>query len=155
MRIEKLSLQVLSHATEDEEKVMKSVENTIGVGNMDKIKISSQTLKGYYNDPIKLIRIEVPDSRIALDMCRNIFSKLSEHEKNEAILGGLEVGKHGGKLYIRLDKQAAYRGMLRLSDKDSIRIEIGVRGDIKKFLKMLGLESMERDDSTRDGLSID
>ncbi|MCS7126611.1 MAG: hypothetical protein NZ929_06870 [Aigarchaeota archaeon] len=135
-----MSLQVLCHATEDEDKIMKSIENVVGIENIDKMKIASQPLKGYYNDPIILTKIEVLDPSISLEIVKNIFSRLSEYERSEAVKGGLEMGRHGGKLYIRLDKQTAYKGVLKLSDKDSIRIEIGIRGDINKFLKLLNIE---------------
>lgn len=135
MRIERLFLQVLCHATEDEEKVMKAVENVVGDENMFKMCVSSQQLKGYYHDPITMIKLELEDSETAMKIVKNIFANISEYEKKVIIDEGLERGKHGGKLYIRLDKQAAYRGFLRLSDKDAIRIQVDIRGNIERFLK--------------------
>ncbi|MCF8884613.1 MAG: RNA-binding domain-containing protein [Nitrososphaerota archaeon] len=135
MRIERLLLQVLCHATEDEEKVMKAVENVVGDENMFKMSISSQQLKGYYSDPITMIKLELEDSETAIKIVKNILANISEYERKILIDEGLEKGKHGGKLYIRLDKQAAYRGFLRLSDKDAIRIQVDIRGNIEKFLK--------------------
>lgn len=143
MRVERVSLQVLCHATEDEEKVMRSVENVVGVEYMGKMKIISQTLKGYYNDPIILIRMEASDLEVASSVARNILLRLPRDEMYEAIREGLEMGRHGGKLYIRLDKQAAYRGVIRVSDKDSIRIEFEVRGDVSDLHKFLGIEGLE------------
>lgn len=137
MRIERLSIQVLCHATEDEEKVMRAVENVVGIEMMDKMKISSNSLKGYYGDPILMIKFETSDPETPIQIVRRIFSKLSEYEKIDVIQNCLERGKHGGKLYIRLDKQAAYNDVLRLSNKDSIRIEAVIRGEVEKLANNL------------------
>ncbi len=137
MRIERLSIQVLCHATEDEEKVMRAVENVVGIEMMDKMKISSNSLKGYYGDPILMIKFETSDPETPMQIVRRIFSKLSEYEKIDVIQNCLERGKHGGKLYIRLDKQAAYNDVLRLSNKDSIRIEAVIRGEVEKLANNL------------------
>jgi len=135
MRIEKLSIQVLCHATEVEDKVMRAVENVVGSEVLEKMSLISNSLKGYYGDPITLIKLNSVDSRVAREGLIRIFSGLSEEERDEVLREGLEWGKHGGKLYIRLDKQAAYLGSLRLSDRDSIRIQVIITGEKGKFLR--------------------
>ncbi len=137
MRIEKLLIQVLCHATEDEEKVMKAVENVVGIEMMDKMKITTNALKGYYGDPILMIKFETSDPETPMQIVRRVFSMLSEYERIDVIQNCLERGKHGGKLYIRLDKQAAYNNILRLSNKDSIRIEAAIRGEVEKLANNL------------------
>lgn len=139
MRIDKMLIQVLCHATEDEMKVMKAVENVVGFDRMSKMKVSTHILKGYYGDPVVLIKFEVLEPDTSLEIVKDVFSKLSEYEKNDLIENRIEKGKHGGKLYIRLDKQAAYNGVLRLSDKDPIRIEVAIRGDIDKLVNVLNI----------------
>ncbi|MEM2548509.1 MAG: RNA-binding domain-containing protein [Nitrososphaerota archaeon] len=143
MRIDKMLLQVLCHATEDEEKVMKAVENVVRFDRMSKMKIVTQVLKGYYGDPLAMIRFEVLDPDTSLEIVKDIFSRLSEYERHDLIENCIEGGRHGGKLYIRLDKQAAYNGVLRLSDKDPIRIEVAVRGEVNKLVNMLNIHSKE------------
>lgn len=138
MRVERLLIQVLCHATEDEEKVMRAVENVVGSEALEKLSVSSQALKGHYGDPVTLIRLKAIDSKTAREILSKIFSGLSEYERVEAVREGLDRGRHGGKLYLRLDKQAAYLGTLRLSDRDSIRIEAGIRGSVEKFLREVG-----------------
>lgn len=140
MRVERLVVQVLCHATEDEEKVMRAVENVVGAGAMERMRVSSQSLKGHYGDPVALIRLSAVDSETAGKILFNVLAKLSDYERMEAVREGLNRGRHGGKLYLRLDKQAAYLGALRLSDRDSIRIEAGIRGSLEKFLKEAGVE---------------
>jgi hypothetical protein len=137
MRVDKMFIQVLCHATEDEDKVMKAVENIVGLDRMSRMKISSQVLKGYYGDPVTMIKLEVLDPETSTQIIREVFSKLSEYEKHDIVENCIEKGKHGGRIYIRLDKQAAYNRVLRLSDKDPIRIEVSVRGDIDKLIDIL------------------
>ncbi len=140
MRVDKMFIQVLCHATEDEGKVMMAIENVVGLDKMGKMKISSQVLKGYYGDPVTMIKFEVLDPEISTQIIREVFSKLSEYEKHDIAENCIERGKHGGKLYIRLDKQAAYNRILRLSDKDPVRIEASIRGDIDKLIDMLNTQ---------------
>lgn len=140
MRVDKMFIQVLCHATEDEDKVMMAVENVVGLDKMGRMKISSQVLKGYYGDPVTMIKFEVLDPEISTQIIREVFSKLSEYEKHDIAENCIERGKHGGRLYIRLDKQAAYNKILRLSDKDPIRIEVSIRGDIDKLIDMLNTQ---------------
>ena len=140
MRVDKMFIQVLCHATEDEDKVMKAVENVVGLDRMSRMRISSQVLKGYYGDPVTMIRFEVLDPETSTQIIREVFSKLSEYEKHDIAENCIERGRHGGRIYIRLDKQAAYNRILRLSNKDPIRIEVSVRGDIDKLIDILNIQ---------------
>lgn len=135
-RIEKLIIQVLCHATEDREKVLRAVGNVLG-GAADKISVSSETLKGYYGDPVTIMRIYLLDENACEDVFLRILSSLSGLEREELWSERAKKGKHGGKLYIRLDKQEAFLGRIRQSDKDPIRIVVEVRGSMDALRKRL------------------
>lgn len=139
-RIEKLLIQVLCHATEDQEKVLRAVRNVLGEA-ADKISISSETLKGHYGDPVTMIRMFLLDENACEEVFLRILSSLSRFEREEIWSERVKRGKHGGKLYIRLDKQEAFLGRIRQSDKDPIRIVVEVRGNMdilrKKFEERL------------------
>lgn len=136
-RIERLVVQVLCHATEDEEKVMKAVENLVGSEAMEHMSLSSSSLTGHYGDPISLIRLTLIEGRIAKQVFRGILERLSPEEREEVWSERAEKGKHGGKIYLRLDKQAAYLGATRISDRDPIRIQVNIRGKVEAFRRRL------------------
>ncbi len=133
-RIEKLSLQVLCHATEDQNKVLKAVRNVLG-DVADKASISSETLKGHYGDPVTIMRIYLLDEKACEEVFLRILSSLSGFEREELWSERTKKGKHGGKLYVRLDKQEAFLGRMRQSDKDPIRIVVDVRGNVDALRK--------------------
>ena len=136
-RVEKLVIQVLCYATEDPKKVLKAVENVLGADAARKMSMSSERLEGYYGDPITLMRIFLPDRELCEKALLRIFSNLSSSERDELWRDRSKLGRHGGKLYIRLDKQEAFLGRIRPSDKDPIRIVVELRGDVKALRKML------------------
>ena len=136
-RVEKLVIQVLCYATEDPKKVLKAVENVLGADAARKMSMSSERLEGYYGDPITLMRIFLLDRELCEKALLRIFSSLSSSERDELWRDRSKLGRHGGKLYIRLDKQEAFLGRIRLSDKDPIRIVVELRGDVKALRKML------------------
>ncbi|RLG05226.1 MAG: hypothetical protein DRN68_08920 [Thaumarchaeota archaeon] len=136
-RVDGILIQVLCHATEDEEKVMRAVENIIGSEAMENASITSQSLTGYYGDPILFIRLKIDDSKIAGSVLARILSNLSKYDLQDVLRERSKIGKHGGKIYFRFDKQAAYLGSFRIMDKDPIRIQVNIRGKVERLLEKL------------------
>ena len=147
-RVEKLVIQVLCYATEDPRKVLKAVENVLGADAAKKMSMSSERLEGYYGDPITLMRIFLLDRELCEKVLLRILSNLSVFEREELWRDRSKLGRHGGKLYIRLDKQEAFLGRIRLSDKDPIRIVAELRGNVEALRKRLEekLQAMQAED---------
>ena len=147
-RVEKLVIQVLCYATEDPKKVLKAVENVLGADAAKKMSMSSERLEGYYGDPITLMRIFLLDRELCEKALLRILSNLSDSEREELWRDRSKLGRHGGKLYIRLDKQEAFLGRIRLSDKDPIRIVAELRGNVEALRKRLEekLQAMQAED---------
>lgn len=147
-RVEKLVIQVLCYATEDPKKVLKAVENVLGADAAKKMSMSSERLEGYYGDPITLMRIFLLDRELCEKALLRILSNLSDSEREELWRDRSKLGRHGGKLYIRLDKQEAFLGRIRLSDKDPIRIVAELRGDVRALRRRLEerLQAMRAED---------
>ena len=147
-RVEKLVIQVLCYATEDPKKVLKAVENVLGADAAKKMSMSSERLEGYYGDPITLMRIFLLDRELCEKALLRILSNLSDSEREELWRDRSKLGRHGGKLYIRLDKQEAFLGRIRLSDKDPIRIVAELRGNVEALRRRLEekLQAMRAED---------
>lgn len=136
-RVEKIVIQVLCHATEDPKKVLEAVENVVGSEAAKALSMTSETLKGYYGDPVTLMKIFLLDERASEEVFLRILSNLSELERDELWRERAKRGKHGGKIFVRLDKQEAFRGRIRQSDKDPIRVVIEVRGNLDSLREKL------------------
>lgn len=128
--VKNISIQVLCHATEDVKKVIKAVENVIGEEVARNTTMDIEVLEGHYGDPVSLIKIFLQDQESSEEALLKILSRLSRGEREEVWRDRSKRGKHGGKLYLRLDKQLAFKGQVRLSDKDPIRMVVDFRGDM-------------------------
>jgi len=148
-RVEKIAIQVLCHATEDLKKVLKAVENVVGSEAAKAFSTTSETLKGYYGDPVTLMRVFLLDENTCERVFLRILSNLSELERDELWRERAKRGKHGGKIFVRLDKQEAFRGRIRQSDKDPIRVMVEIRGNLDSMRERLEkrLQELEASDA--------
>jgi len=136
-RVERIVIQVLCHATEDPKKVLKAVENVVGSEAAKTLSMSSETLKGYYGDPVTLMKVFLLDEKTCEKVFLRILSSFSDIERDELWQERSKKGKHGGKVFVRLDKQEAFRGRVRQSDKDPIRMIVEVRGNLDSLRERL------------------
>ena len=121
--IRAIEITVFSHATEDVEKVKKAVEkllpNSLKLKNFETIKLT-----GHYNDPILFLTLRVENKKESNAIVNYLFYKLSTLNQ-QTILDELPNRVDAsGNLYLRLDKQKAYRDKLVLTENDPIRIKI-------------------------------
>ena len=124
MKAVRIEARVISHATEDFDKVVSALAKTLGLKE-DEIRKNMEVVKaeGHHGNPITLIRIELKGKK-ADKVVRSIFQRMEDIEW-EILKRGLEDRSEGAKLFLRFDKQEAYMGNLRLnSGSDVVRILI-------------------------------
>jgi len=142
--IERIEFNTHCHATEDCNKVLQAILNTIPSELHSELVVSKQILHGYYGNPIVLINAVL---NTGFDkFLEYLSSKLSESDK--AILTvtlDLRYDHRGNKLYLRLSKQDAYNNRFTLYDGDDVvKIIISFKGGrglekIREYLKSKGL----------------
>jgi len=151
MSLKKLSNRVLieafCHATEDLNKVKQALLNVIPSEIRNKIVLTREGLKGYFGNPITIIRADINDPNKASLVVKYLAENLSDEDK-QVINDTLDLRIDGsGNLYLRLDKQSAYYGCLRLApfSDDIIKIKIllplskcGIQ-EARRHLKSIGL----------------
>jgi RNA binding exosome subunit len=121
-----VDVSVLAHATEDEDKVEKAVRNLFPE-DAGEFRLKRQRLSGYHKDPITLITTRIRKRREADRTFRFIIGLLSSLDQ-QRLLDELEDRvDEGGNLFIRLDKQKAFRGEGAIQEIDSIRLKFGFR----------------------------
>ncbi len=124
--IASVGVSVLSHATEDEDKVERAVRNLFPE-DAGEFRLKRQRLSGYHKDPITLITTRIRKRRGAVRTFRFIIGLLSPLDR-QRLLDELEDRvDEAGNLYIRLDKQKAFRGEGALKEIDCIRLRFGFR----------------------------
>ena len=119
-----IELRTLSHATENPEKVYRAFENVVTSEVLEEAEASKQKLEGHYGNPITLLTLKTRSKPLIRKALENIFSRISSGDRMK-LLSELESRVDGeGNFYLRLDKQEAYLGRLKLQSSDPIRLRI-------------------------------
>ena len=134
-----LHARTLCHATEDLGRVELAMTNALGP-----VELSVRKTEGHHGNPLTIIEAVIDGEREISDFFRRL-----RDEDLETVAGSLMARvDEGCNLFIRLDKQSAFQGDLRLATNDdvvSIRTRVSAypakadlaRGVIEGFLKEL------------------
>lgn len=118
-----LEIELIAHATEDLDKVLAAAKNILPPGAGERVKFKVKEYKGHYGNPIRLLKARVRDRELARAIFEHIIARLPEGDREE-LLGGLKRRLSGGALYLRLDKQWASLGQIRLCAADPIWVRV-------------------------------
>ena len=131
-RVTSLRARVMCYSTEDPAKVRRAIRNVLG----EDIQITSRKTRGYYGDPIYVIESYASNEKIASRVFNRVLAAF--RGRWGLLRPGVEMtSREHGKLHVRLDKQEAYLGRIRLSDQDAIKIEFSFRGGLEELEEAL------------------
>jgi hypothetical protein len=137
-----IDVSLFVHATEDENKVLRAVQNLFPSEYLDRLTFRRQSLRGHHRNPIVLFETRIKDREIVEAFVENLSSNLSTLDKQN-LLEEIERYVEKGSLYLRLDKQAAFRGNFKLCMADPIRVRIRFRKskleDVVQVCRELGI----------------
>jgi len=121
-----VDVRFCAHATEDLDKVMEAVQNVLPSDRLEDITFNRSNLEGHYGNPITFFETRIKDKETVRALVENLSANLSSLDKEEL---GREIHRcvEKGSLYIRLNKQAALQGKIKLVTSDPIRIRIRFR----------------------------
>lgn len=125
MPITYIGVRVFVHATEDMDKVLRAVYNILPTELASKVVFKKNNLKGHYANPIILVetRIRKKDAQVFFEKLASGLSSLDR----ELLKNKINQHLKRGNLFVRLDKQSAYTGELRLCSTDPIHLQIHFR----------------------------
>ena len=112
------------HATEDPDKVIAACRNVLPADYADEITFDRRDLLGHYRNPITLLRARIKQRQVLEAFIDNLAGRLSDGEKR---LLSADVSRRiddRGALYLRLDKQEAFQGQMKLGNMNPIRITL-------------------------------
>ncbi len=121
-----VDIRFSAHATEDVNKVMEAFHNVLPHQEPENIVFKQYNLEGHYGNPITFFETKIKNRQtigILVERLSNSLSSLDKEELSTNISRYCEKGS----LYIRLDKQAALQGKIKLVTSDPIRIRIRFR----------------------------
>jgi RNA-binding protein len=111
-------INIVLHATEDEGRVLKAIEDVLLVPSE---RFSSSPSEGHYKNKILLQRA-ILSSHEAGSLAKRVISLLNSADREHLSRLVHEYSDEKGNLYIRLDKQRMCQGRVSLSETDAIRI---------------------------------
>jgi len=142
VKVLRASIKAFAHATEDIDKVRNALKNILPGEIKNAINnLNVTTVKGHYGNEINILDLTLSKND-SYSLLKNILCKLEETERNIllASLSSRSDVKHS-HLYVRLSKQDAYLGKLKLLDgSDVIKLVITFSGakkidDLRSFLE--------------------
>jgi RNA binding exosome subunit len=143
-KIERLEISAIAHATEDLDRVIAALKNAIPRDLWNELERSMKilSLEGYYGNPVTRI-VAVLKGKEAENAVKHILLSIDRSDF-ETLVFTLDRRFDGkGRVFIRLSKQDAYLGKLRIAEGDDVlKIVITLPGarrieDVEKALRSL------------------
>ena len=108
-----VTIGIIVHATEDQSKILKALEEATGVEQSD---FSSTASLGYFENPITMISTNAITGKKAKKIIGKILGLISK-EQIKQLVSEIEQRMEGSRFHMRLDKQELIRsGRVRISD---------------------------------------
>ena len=118
-----VDLRVFAHATEDPEPVLTAVRNVLPPELVGSVVFKRSDLVGHHGNPIVLFEARVKDRRLVQAVFAKLCSGLGLMDK-EVLAGEISGHLERGNLYLRLDKQSAFLGEVRLGSVDPVHVRV-------------------------------
>jgi RNA binding exosome subunit len=137
-----IDIRTSAHATEDDDKVLQALHNTLPTGLIETITFKKANLTGHHGNPITLFETRIKDKNTSQKTLEKLASGLSIMDK-EQLNGEIRQHLEKGNLYLRLDKQAAYLDQIKLCQTDPIHFRIHFKKhgpeDVIEICRKVGL----------------
>ena len=114
-----ITIDVIVHATEDISKIFQSFYDILEIEE-ESFSITETT--GYYENPIIMLNAKLVKKQAKLFMEK--FLKLLSRNQINQLIEEIEERTADSKFHLRLDKQELIKGVVVLSEKDTIKIRI-------------------------------
>ena len=123
-------ISTIRHATEDPEKVAQAIRNlSFGVTSLGFTMIRA---KGHHGNEITTSVFMIRNAKHAEIFLKNIWRGLSRLDRTEVYSSLTSRIDSTGSMFLRIDKQAALKGRIRLENTDPVKIEISFRTEPSK-----------------------
>ena len=133
-----VKINLILHATENENKVFESLENVFGVEQKD---FQIEQVPGHFNNPILLISSKLK-KRNAENFIKVFFSKMKKDDFEE-VFENVEDYVTSSGLNLRISKQKLVSENLTMSKEDAIKINISTPVYVKNNTKKIYQELMK------------
>jgi hypothetical protein len=119
-----VEISFIVHVTEDIQKALKAVRNLLPDLYRDNVSFKKEKLWGHHKNLIILVKTTIKKKNFGHAFIENLYNKLNISDKDELSKGFKKRLDNKKMFFLRLDKQKAYLGKIKLSSIDPIRIKI-------------------------------
>ena len=133
-----VKINLILHATENENKVLESLENVFGVEQKD---FHIEQVPGHFNNPILLITSKLKKKN-AQNFIKLLFSKMKKDDFEE-VFENVEDYVTSSGLNLRISKQKLVSENVTMSKEDAIKINISTPVYVKNNTKKIYQELMK------------
>ena len=133
-----VKINLILHATEDENKVLEKLEENFGIEQKD---FQIEQIPGHFNNPILLVSSKLK-RKPAQNFVSLFFSKMKRDEFQE-IFDDVEEFVTSSGLNLRISKQKLVSEILTISKEDTIKINISTPVYVKNQTKKIYQELMK------------
>jgi hypothetical protein len=122
--LQSVQISTIAHATDDLDKVEAALRFILPESLRDREVFTRRYMQGHHGNPIVTFEAKLTKPQ-EVDQFTHHFVKQLAKNKNLLIERDLDMHSDDeGNLYIRLDKQQAFRGIVELGDEDPIRVRL-------------------------------
>ena len=114
-----ITIDVIVHATEDISKIFQSFNDVLEIEEND-FNVTETT--GYYENPIIMLNAKLVKKQ-AKSFMKKFLKLLSNNQINQ-LIEEIEERVADSKFHLRLDKQELIKGVVVLSEKETVKIKI-------------------------------
>jgi hypothetical protein len=114
-----ITIDVIVHATEDISKIFQSFNDILEIEEND-FNVTETT--GYYENPIIILNTKLVKKQAKAFMKK--FLKLLSNDQISQLIEEIEERVADSKFHLRLDKQELIKGVVKLSEKETVKIKI-------------------------------
>jgi|TARA_B110000438_G_C15293985_1_gene428122 RNA-binding protein len=114
-----ITIDIIVHATEDISKIFQSFNDVLEIEE-ESFSITETT--GYYENPIIMLNVKLVKKQAKSFMEK--FLKLLSNNQINQLIDEIEERVADSKFHLRLDKQELIKGVIKLSEKETVKIRI-------------------------------
>ncbi len=141
--VQSVEISTIAHATDDLEKVQAALGTILPDSLRERQLFTRKYMEGHHRNPIVTFDARLTKPSEVSEFVSYFLSQLSKSEKLLIERDLALYSDSDGNLYIRIDKQQAFRGTVELGDEDPIRVRLKfsrLSGQITELMKTI-LES--------------
>ncbi len=138
--VQSVEISAIAHATDDLEKVQAALTTILPESLRGRQLFTRRYLEGHYRNPITTFEAKLTKPAEVEEFTTSFFRQLSKSEKLRIERDLALHSDPEGNLYVRLDKQRAFRGTVELGGEDPIRVRLKfnrLSGETTQLMKII------------------